>query len=231
MIYGDNPQKINEREDALGLKTHFYAPQISAIIQSGNLYVYCSSNPVTFADRSGKHQGLAHHWVVGDIVLKYSGIQMMPGLKIAFLPGYISQRGVKYGFADLISIKTGEVWEVKRDTISKQKAEIQLGDYTSNRISIHKKIPRLELIELCTGGSKGTRIMPATIVRFKRGQTYVINYWDAGNGIIYYDYVTYKTEFVRQNSEAFFILLSSGLLFSVVGGARIGIESVALEGN
>ena len=53
MIYGDNPQKINEREDALGLKTYSYAPQISAVMQSGNLYVYGVNNPVTYADRTG----------------------------------------------------------------------------------------------------------------------------------------------------------------------------------
>ena len=53
MIYGDNPQKINEREDALGLKHYSYAPQISAIVQSGNLYVYGVNNPVLYADPTG----------------------------------------------------------------------------------------------------------------------------------------------------------------------------------
>ena len=53
MIYGDNPQKINEREDALRLKRYSYAPQISAVVQSGNLYVYCGGNPVERFDYSG----------------------------------------------------------------------------------------------------------------------------------------------------------------------------------
>ena len=53
MIYGDNPQKINEREDKLGLKTYSYAPQIIAVVQSGNLYVYAVGNPVMYADESG----------------------------------------------------------------------------------------------------------------------------------------------------------------------------------
>ncbi len=52
-IYGDNPQKINEREDKLGLKTYSYAPQITAVMQSGNLYVYGVNNPVAYVDTTG----------------------------------------------------------------------------------------------------------------------------------------------------------------------------------
>ena len=52
-IYGDNPQKINEREDKLGLKSYSYAPQITAVMQSGNLYVYGISNPVAYVDPVG----------------------------------------------------------------------------------------------------------------------------------------------------------------------------------
>ena len=54
MIYGDNPQKINEREDKLGLKTYSYVPQITAIMQSGNLYVYGINNPIQYYDKNGK---------------------------------------------------------------------------------------------------------------------------------------------------------------------------------
>ena len=54
MIYGDNPNKINEREDALGLKSYTYTPSISSIMQSGNLYVYGLNNPVYFTDINGE---------------------------------------------------------------------------------------------------------------------------------------------------------------------------------
>ena len=53
MIYGDNPQKINERQDALGLTAYTYVPQISAIMQSGNLYVYCVNSPISYVDHTG----------------------------------------------------------------------------------------------------------------------------------------------------------------------------------
>ena len=59
MIYGDNPNKINEREDALGLKAYTYAPRINSIMQSGNLYVYGINNPVSFADYTGEAITLA----------------------------------------------------------------------------------------------------------------------------------------------------------------------------
>ena len=62
MIYGDNPQKINECEDSLGLKTYSYAPQISAIGQSGNLYIYCGNSPVKYYDATGETGVLALQW-------------------------------------------------------------------------------------------------------------------------------------------------------------------------
>ena len=64
MIYGDNPQKVNERQNALGLKTYSYMPQITAIMQSGNLYVYCVNNPVSYQDRTGRLLG----WAIGGLV-------------------------------------------------------------------------------------------------------------------------------------------------------------------
>ena len=54
MIYGDNPQKTNEREDALGTALYSYWPQVTAIMQSGNLYVYAINNPILYFDRSGE---------------------------------------------------------------------------------------------------------------------------------------------------------------------------------
>jgi len=46
MIYGDNPQ------DPLGL--NIYTPDIHAIMQSSNLYVYCMNNPILFYDPDGE---------------------------------------------------------------------------------------------------------------------------------------------------------------------------------
>ena len=67
-IYGDNPQKINEREDKLGLKSYSYAPQITAVMQSGNLYVYGIGNPVLYADANGAWIHLVIGAIAGAIV-------------------------------------------------------------------------------------------------------------------------------------------------------------------
>ncbi len=61
MIYGDNPNKINEREDALSLKQYTYVPSISSIMQSGNLYVYCGNNPVIYLDTTGNLVEIMHY--------------------------------------------------------------------------------------------------------------------------------------------------------------------------
>jgi len=53
MIFGDEPRRINEREDLLGLHTYTMVPDIWAIMQSGNLYVYTINNPIFFNDPTG----------------------------------------------------------------------------------------------------------------------------------------------------------------------------------
>ena len=54
MIYGDHVRRINERQDPNGLNLYTYVPDIAAIRQSGNLYVYAGSNPIKFVDSNGE---------------------------------------------------------------------------------------------------------------------------------------------------------------------------------
>lgn len=54
MIYGDNPKKTNERQDLLGLNIYNLVPDINAIRQSTNLYVYGLNNPIYYVDPSGE---------------------------------------------------------------------------------------------------------------------------------------------------------------------------------
>ena len=68
MIYGDNPQKINEREDAPGLKSYAYAPDRLAIAQSGNRYIYAVSSPVRYVDQNGSYAHIVVGFVVGGLI-------------------------------------------------------------------------------------------------------------------------------------------------------------------
>ncbi len=68
MIYGDNPQKINEREDKLGLKTYSYVPQITAVMQSGNLYAYGINCPTAYTDHNGCFINIVTGFLVGGLI-------------------------------------------------------------------------------------------------------------------------------------------------------------------
>ncbi|MPM37340.1 hypothetical protein SDC9_83950 [bioreactor metagenome] len=54
MIYGDYPVKNSNYQDPLELNTYTYVPDITAIMQSGNLYIYCMENPIMYIDSEGE---------------------------------------------------------------------------------------------------------------------------------------------------------------------------------
>ena len=221
-IYGDNPQRINEREDGLGLKTYTYVPQISVIMQSGNLYVYCINNPIVLCDSLGKFatRGQIHNWVVRDIQLKYEWAGMQRDLMIDYPIGW--------GFADLINISTGEVWEVKRKTVSEKAALRQLNRYVRN--SIHKD--SLKNLPLHIGGSQGTVIQPGNIDRIAGGTVYHISYWSAGNGIIWYDYTKEDNRVeIRIDEIALVLIAIAGVagIAALSGGVASGAGAAAVS--
>jgi len=187
-IYGDNPRKINERQDALGLSTCTYAPEITAIMQSGNLYVYCVNNPVQYVDETGEYatSGQIHNWVVDDIVDEYKYIDMTTNFWIYYPPGNPYKK--KYGIADLVSLKTGEVWEVKRVTLSVASAIKQLKRYYNHTPYYSEDYPNIVLVK---GGTMGTYIQPGAVVKDTGDAVYFVFYWDIGGGIIQYNYIKY----------------------------------------
>ena len=83
MIYGDNPQKINEREDKLGLKTYSYAPQITAIMQAGNLYVYALNNPLAYCDPTGNSATL----IIAAGIFLFGTLGGLTGMQLADAAG------------------------------------------------------------------------------------------------------------------------------------------------
>jgi len=95
MIYGSTPVKWNERspdpDDPLKLNTYTYKPDITAIMQSGNLYVYCGNNPILYSDPSGK-----------AFMLVTAVIGLLAGASIGALVSYI-----RTGEISLASVATG----------------------------------------------------------------------------------------------------------------------------
>jgi len=89
MIYGDNPVKWNEREadpnDPLGLNTYTYVPDITAILQSGNRYVYGMNNPVMYIDQNG-------NFVITTTVLLIAGGAALFGTIGSFIGNHIANQ-------------------------------------------------------------------------------------------------------------------------------------------
>ncbi|MEM1485863.1 RHS repeat-associated core domain-containing protein [Oscillospiraceae bacterium PP1C4] len=91
MIYGDNPLKINERKadpnDPLGLNTYTYVPDINAMMQSGNRYVYGMNNPIMYIDQNG-------NFVITTTVLLIAGGAALFGTIGGFVGNHIpNQKG------------------------------------------------------------------------------------------------------------------------------------------
>ena len=61
-IYGDNPVKTSSAEDCKSLY-----PNINAIKQSSNTYIYCTNNPIAYKDTNGRWIHLAVGALVGGI--------------------------------------------------------------------------------------------------------------------------------------------------------------------
>ena len=174
-------------------------PDIGAIIQSNNLYVYCMDNPIMYVDREGElaYPGQIHNLVVKHISDKYH---------------YASEQTILYkngwGRADLIS-GDGRVWDVKRDKDAQIAAgKAQVKKYTDNT---WKANPGMGL-------RVGGYINPDSFVTKLNIDTYYVTYRYAGDGVIAYDY--YKVtdwdgvkEFVK---NAIGIIVIAGGVYAVV---------------
>jgi len=69
MQFGDEPRILNEREDRWERSFYTSVPDVWAIIQAANLYVYGINNPVMFIDPSGRRILLRDHPSRGVIPL------------------------------------------------------------------------------------------------------------------------------------------------------------------
>ena len=114
-----------------------------------------------------------------------------------------------WGFADLVNSRTGEVWEVKKDTVSTTSATKQLAKYVTGKLHID------QYLELHVGGSQGTVITERRIIKHFGPLTYHVHYWDCGNGIIQYRYDTILN---WEAVEAVGWILLGGVVFIITQG-------------
>ena len=182
MIYGDDPRKINEKEDPSGRKTHTLVPDLTAIGQSGNLYVHCMNNPIRYVDPTGElvWPGQIHN-AVSDYII---WMQFIQNGRVIKSNKYVKYKEGGFGLADLYDPISGEVWEIKPksyyDSLWKRdRAEKQLKRYIDN---IDGAMPGYSLI----GKESFFFFSPGALLLFP--SIYLVTFEYHSNGMIYYEY-------------------------------------------
>ncbi|MBQ8281054.1 MAG: hypothetical protein IJZ25_01460, partial [Lachnospiraceae bacterium] len=104
---------------------------------------------------------------------------------------------------DLYNKKTGEVWELKKDSVSSscttENALAQLNKYIQGRLK-----QKLDL-ELTLPWE--TNIQGGHFEKLRNGYKYKISYWNEGNGILRYSYTKDRTT-GRKVAEALVTLIA-----------------------
>jgi len=164
---------------------------------------------------SAAWRGRAHNMVVDDVARRYG---LLSNMRVNF------PNGGGHGFVDLMSLTTGEVWDVKRYNLPVPNALAQIGRYTETGVRLHRGyIGRdpTHLTQPIPGGSAGTYIFGNVIIQPHRNLTYTVVYWDAGGGLIQYDYLVNATVQSVPAWLAATILAASGIVI-FAGGAGGG---------
>ena len=171
MLYGDDP---------LMLTQYIAKPDILAVMQSANLYVYCANNPIIYVDSNGEklllYPGEIHREVSIRIKKNNPGFSRERWVRI---PSSNSLTGYKRGRVDLVDTKTGYIFEIKPSTWDKADAKAQLKEYETGHFCA-KSLRDLD-IEVYTGSGSEYDLSG----NFDYG-VYDVSYWYEGDGIISY---------------------------------------------
>jgi len=107
-VFGNEAIRMNERQDRFGREFYTKVPNMWAMMQAGNLYVYCVNNPIMWADPSGE-----------SILLKSIAVAAVAALKAAVTKGTAKASGfVTTKVVTMVTTSTGAVIAVKK-TVAK----------------------------------------------------------------------------------------------------------------
>ena len=186
-----------------------------------NMFAYCNNNPVCSIDPTGCFtDGQIHNIVLAAIVVSYvekGYYYLKQHDTLIYYNGKNWKNG--WGYCDLYDSKTGEVWELKKDsksyTCTTTYAKRQLGKYVNGRLASDPSL------QLSRGGFLINGVQ-THVVSDSKG-TYYIEYWEQGNGILRYRYTYTK----NTSTKVLNALSIAGL---VIGGGLLGASLIATGG-
>jgi RHS repeat-associated protein len=149
-----------------------------------NMFSYCLNNPVIGVDSNGLftlYYGELHKQVQLDM-LKNQGRKM--SMEYHILYDSIDEIwGTSYGYADIMDLATGEMWEIKPVGANVSKASYQLNMYIRNYNNGEAKpgFPSKARV----GGPIGTSVAHYDNILGH----YKITYWSTNYGLVFYKYV------------------------------------------
>ena len=162
-----------------------YASTDSGDAIACNMFAYCENVPTILADENGDtpqcvFDGLVHNLVLAKICETNPDLQWWD--TCIYYNGKNFWGG--YGYCDLYNNRTGEVWELKKDSKSrscrKKNALKQLDRYISGALKHNMDLQLKRPSET---------VIPGGYFTFKSGlNEYDVYYWNEGDGILRYDY-------------------------------------------
>ena len=174
MIFGSNPTEM----DHGGFK-----PDILAILQSANLYVYVGNNPIMWMDPTGLFwQGHWHHHLGVHIAATHGFRREVD----VYRSGSTQRtRSNRVGRADLVAFSTGSsdtawVWEIKPVSATTKSALAQLDRYIGNVVFNDNRTVHTRTL-------RRGYIIPDIGTSFATASTmYLTNMWGVKNRISYW---------------------------------------------
>ena len=167
------------------INADIYASTDSGDAIACNMFAYCENVPTILADENGDtpqcvFDGLVHNLVLAKICETNPDLQWWD--TCIYYNGKNFWGG--YGYCDLYNNRTGEVWELKKDSKSrscrKKNALKQLDRYISGALKHNMDLQLKRPSET---------VIPGGYFTFKSGlNEYDVYYWNEGDGILRYDY-------------------------------------------